>query len=220
MVYSEATPRIFVQRSLNDENSIVIDNNPLGAKLVCGSKTNEFSKKPMLVQRELKVTFAVSDMQWLIFVSEPTEFTCSNLPLSSEAETIHFPGYVGKQASDWQMKLPHFDLRATKPMRKGMIRIVLGNNCTTGGHHSALCDSRPGIPRQNDEYIQLVRDYSDIYATGHADVEFEFPATSKEEDELQLKFNWRQNLMSRIAYLGKDNFFESETVKDPSGKRK
>ena len=52
-------------------------------------------------------------------------------------------------------------------------------------------------------------------------MDFEFPATSKEEDELQLKFDWKQNLMSKIKYLKKDEFFHSEPKAgiDPSGKR-
>lgn len=167
MLYSEATPRIFVQRSINDDNSIVIDNDPQGPKLICGTKLGEFSKKPVLVNHELKVNFAVSDQTWLIFVSEPTLFICSNLPLSSEADIIeHFPGWVGKTEPGWEKKLPFFDLRAVNPMKKGMVRIALGNNCSTGTHHAATCDSPPGTPRDNDDFMQLLRDSANIFATG------------------------------------------------------
>lgn len=124
MVYSEATPRFYVQRSISHD--LIIDNNEYGPRLVCGNGYNVFSETPILVKREIKVQFEVSDMTWIIFISEPTYFICSNLYFS----TSNPPG-TGKEHQE-----PHFDLRAVNPMFKGMVRIAMVNNCTTGKHHA------------------------------------------------------------------------------------
>lgn len=50
-----------------------------------------------------------------VFFSEPTEVICSSTALEQLSE---IPAY--------------FELRATKPMAKGMVRIALVNNCTSG----------------------------------------------------------------------------------------
>ena len=109
--YVYTTPRIFVevayfyrilalkminfylQRAMKGE--IIVDNNLMGPKLQCGSKLNHFSESPVLVEKELKISFDTSDMTWLIFVSEPTEFVCTNKVLNNAAVNNLPPGVVG-----------------------------------------------------------------------------------------------------------------------------
>ena len=211
MVYSEATPRIYVQRSISHD--IVIDNDENGPKLKCGYGHNVFTQVPVLVKKEMKLQFEVSDMTWIVFVSEPTYFICANkftvdeIQESGDAVFVRSPG--------WEKAYPHFELRAVKPMVKGMVRIAMVNNCTTGTHHSPLCDTRDGVARTNSEFIDFIRKHSNVYATGDADIEFQFPAQAQEEDELVLQFNWQPALMSRVASLGPDQFTERELYPDP-----
>jgi hypothetical protein len=47
-----------------------------------------------------------------------------------------------------------------------------------------------GTARDNSEYITLLRDHSDVYPTGKADVRFTFPVESAMEEELRLDFTW------------------------------
>ena len=59
----------------------------------CGSKLNHFAE-PMLVMKELRVNFDTSDMTWLIFVSQPTEFICTNKAIDNAAVNNLPPGVV------------------------------------------------------------------------------------------------------------------------------
>lgn len=45
----------------------------------------------------------------------------------------------------------------------------------------------------------MLREHSDVYPTGSADVRFTFPTESQEEEELRLNFLWEPALMSNIA---------------------
>lgn len=127
MKYYKATPRVFVERHLS--GPIIVDNDPSKPPLECGKGKGEFSKKPVLVQKELKVQFDTSDMTWLVFVSEPTEFECSDFLAAPLANDLP-PGVVPPPGD--VMNASHFELRATKPMEKGMVRVAMANNCTTG----------------------------------------------------------------------------------------
>lgn len=102
-------------------------------------------------------------------------------------------------------------------MRKGMVRVAMVNNCTTGTFHAQLCD-RYGEKRNTDEFTDLIRRHSDVYASGNANIEFQMPRKSAEEDELSLRFNWAPDLMSRISLLGPDQFTEtgSKLVPNPA----
>jgi len=83
MVYEQATPRLYTQRGLKSE-PVVDGGGPNAPKLRCGNAPGVFSSEPVLVQREIMLTFDISDMTWLIFVSEPTEFVCSNNKVCSQ----------------------------------------------------------------------------------------------------------------------------------------
>lgn len=128
MKYFDATPRLFVERLLSGK--IVVDNNEDGSVVaVCGSSEfGEYSAEPFTVQKELKIQFDTSDMTWLVFVSEPTEFVCTNhVGVPNNVPSI--PGVV--QVEDVEAGA-FFDMRATKPMHRGMVRVAMSNNCTTG----------------------------------------------------------------------------------------
>ena len=122
MLYEDATPRIFSQRPLKEGFSIVVDQGVGNKKLVCGNGKGHYTFWPVRVNKEIKVVFETSDMTWLIFVSEPTDFVCSNF---NPPEPISVPGTVLPITS-------YFDLKAVKPMKRGMIRVAMANNCTTG----------------------------------------------------------------------------------------
>jgi len=125
MKYFNATPRIFVERY--KVGQIVIDNDP-AKTLECGTGIDTFSAQPVRVNSELKVHFDTSDMTWLIFLSEPMEFECSNNILQPD-EGNFVPGVVVQRDT---LHNSFFDLRATRPVSKGMVRLAMSNNCTTG----------------------------------------------------------------------------------------
>jgi hypothetical protein len=133
MKYSHATPRVFVQRWLNKE--IIVDGGDVETgsapkRLVCSSTFGQFSQPAVLVERELKMQFDTSDMTWLLFVSQPTWFVCTTSYVDLSKEYNLPPGVIGpEQPID---KKPFFELRATAPMRKGIVRVALSNNCSTG----------------------------------------------------------------------------------------
>ena len=154
MKYFDATPRIFVERKLS--GPILVDSSlhhPSGGgvekasgdaastsatapTLECGQGKGNFSPRPVLVQRELKLQFDTSDMTWLVFVSQPTEFTCSNYVHDTSMDVPLPPGIVPVRDV---MSASYFDLRATKPMHRGMVRVAMSNNCTTGQNAQRKC---------------------------------------------------------------------------------
>ena len=123
MEYKDATPRLIAQRPIRFNP--IIDNDDDNT-LECGQGVGVWSTTPKLVQSELKIHFDISDFTWLVFVSEPTEFVCSNKP-EPEAVNNLPPGVVGPT-----VEMGKFELKATSPMKIGMMRVALGNNCTTG----------------------------------------------------------------------------------------
>ena len=60
-------------------------------------------------------------------------------------------------------------------------------------------------PSDQSEYMQLLRNHSDVYPTGKADVRFTFPVESETEEELRLVFNWEPAHMSHLANGGDDD---------------
>lgn len=90
-------------------------------------------------------------MTWLIFVSEPTEFICTNTTVIEQVNNL--PPGVLPPKSDF--KTLGFDLKAIKPMRKGVVRIALANNCTTG-ENAQFCDTI-FKSRDQSEYTSLLR---------------------------------------------------------------
>ena len=123
MEYKDATPRLVAQRPIT--YSPVIDNDPSNT-LECGEGDGVFSLVPKLVQSEIAVHFDISDFTWLVFVSEPTYFVCSN-KLEPQDMNNYPPGFVPPVVEKGK-----FELKAMSPMRNGMVRVALGNNCTTG----------------------------------------------------------------------------------------
>lgn len=124
MVYYNSTPLLYVERHLRGNVMIDQDEN---TELVCGDgKRNEWSPTPIRVNRELKFHLDTSDMTWLVFFSEPVDVECSHYDSRQDVEDLHLPpGHV--------VYIPSFfTLRAVNPLTRGMVRIAMSNNCTTG----------------------------------------------------------------------------------------
>ena len=120
MKYVNARPRVRARRSLSGR--IIIDNTPYKI-LECG-KDGKFSTVPIESEKEVKVQFDTSDQTWLIFVSEPVVWECS-VTEAPKLDPNLPPGTVNTGEAS-------FELRALRPMRIGMIRGAMANNCTTG----------------------------------------------------------------------------------------
>jgi hypothetical protein len=193
MEYKDSTPKITAQRSTTRKP--VIDNNENNT-LICGSGKGVYGE-PKMVQNEVRISFDVSDFTWLVFFSEPTEIACSITP---EPPAIFYGLGVPPPEN-----LPHgtFEIVAMNPMKIGMVRIALANNCTTGGNPE-YCHTL-GTPVNNTEFMDLLRAHSDVYPTGKADVRFTFPVESAEEEELRLNFNWEPAYMSAMGNLSDDD---------------
>ena len=161
MEYFDASPMVTSQRFATVD-PIVDPTNPTAAShIICGE--NGAFGPPAMVQSELMVHFDTSDMTWLIFLSEPAEFVCSNSKSSLDAESTGAPlppGVVPPQEAEGP---PLFTLKATGRMTHGMIRVAMANNCTTG-QNAQYCDNF----QSNDQtaFINLLRDHHDVYPTG------------------------------------------------------
>lgn len=209
MLYFHATPRILFDRHL--KNRILIDNDP-SKVLQCGEKEGVYSTKAVRAEREIRVEIDTSDMTWLIFLSEPLEFICSNFNVDLDMQRrgiVLPPGVVSDKKS-------YFELQATTPMELGMVRIAMANNCTSGQNPEYCGPERR--PRDQTEYENILRRHADVYPTAKADIEFSFPIATREEEELRLVFNWRPKLMSRLkSYSDLDKFdADEEFYSDPS----
>jgi hypothetical protein len=112
-VYEDATPLLRADASLL--YTPIIDGNPKGAKLICGDMPGIFSKVGTRVNKHVQLRFHASDMTWMVFFSEPVDLICSSTAMEELSEIPAF-----------------FEMRALNPMKKGMVRIALVNNCTTG----------------------------------------------------------------------------------------
>ena len=127
MKYFQTTPRLYAERALRGR--IIVDNDETKPGLVCGKGRGVYSADPVLVHRELKFSFGTSDMTWLLFVSQPTHFECSGQEHDPSGDPYVEPGRL--PVIDFQTA-SYFDLRATGPMPRGMVRVAMSNNCTTG----------------------------------------------------------------------------------------
>lgn len=131
MLYFNSTPRFYIERFL--KAPIIVDQG--GNTLQCGNgKLGKFSA-PVHVQKELKVEFDTSDMTWLIFFSEPVEVVCSEYNAAQDIADMHLaPGVVVNLQS-------YFELKVVHPMKRGMVRLAMSNNCTSG--QNPQCKFRP-----------------------------------------------------------------------------
>ena len=115
MMYYNTTPRIYVQQQSLIVAPVIDGLSNKSTTLICGEGLGVFTTTPVSVDRYLQVQLHPSDMTWLIFFSEPVEVICSNFYDSGVPST--------KSA---------FELKTVKPIQKGMVRVVLVNNCTLG----------------------------------------------------------------------------------------
>jgi hypothetical protein len=118
----------------------------------------------------MKLSFDISDITWMLFLSEPMDFICESfLP----PNVTLAPGVI-------QSNNAFFKLYATKPLNKGMVRLAMLNNCTTGQNAECILfvlfellfllflyldcgDERKS--RDSTEYEYLLRKHSEIYPT-------------------------------------------------------
>lgn len=132
IVYEQATPRLYAQRGLS--SAPIFDGK---GQAVCGTADSIFGA-PFTVQRELILKFDVSDFTWILFVSEPTEFVCSSAPNTVPQRPSDGNAVVAPREAGWEKLYPHFELHGTKPLKKGMLRLALANNCTSG--QNMICE--------------------------------------------------------------------------------
>jgi hypothetical protein len=212
MIYLKSTPRLFAQREIKGDIVIDNDHSKKRSVLVCGQGFGNFSVKPVTVQKEIRFELDTSDMTWLLFVSEPTTFECSSQPAGPGPGTSLAPGVVGPPVAVTDGAI--FELRATSPMRRGMVRLAMSNNCTTGQNPQCeksslvifdcqfilvMTDCEKQQPRDQSSYEKLLRNHADIYPTAKSDIQFTFPIESQEEEELRLILDWKPASMARIA---------------------
>lgn len=161
MLYEDATPVVFVQRSLSGPLRIDWQDGHYDA-VHCDNSSSSLSSRSSLfhVEREVKMTFKISDMTWMLFVSEPMDFTCyshvGNLPPGVTAEGLG-PG-AERLAS-------HFELRSVRPVARAMLRVALVNNCSTGSN-PIFCGADRTTEASAAAYEDLLRKHADVYPSG------------------------------------------------------
>jgi hypothetical protein len=136
VLYFNSTPYLYAERVL--KGPIIIDQ---GKKTVyCDpSQTHEdasLGTTVFHVEKEMKMSFDISDITWMIFLSEPMDFTCQSFqpPASTFDPATFTPGVVVPENMETK---PFLKVFAMKPVNKGMVRVAMLNNCTTG--QSAQC---------------------------------------------------------------------------------
>lgn len=174
MVYQNATPRIVQTQSLKKDPlvdasaSAPSTSSRSSSSLTCGNTTGSFSETPVLVEKYVELQFN-NDMTWLVFFSEPTLVECSSTAAG-------------------------FELRPTQAMQRGMVRVALANNCTTGT--SALYCEVGGKPRDQSAFTQMLIERADVYPTAAGSVEY-FPDSSS--GTVDIRFDWQPALMSDLS---------------------
>eukprot|EP01041_Mallomonas_annulata_P000931 gene931-1807_t len=150
MKYINATPHIYVQRPLAYESPVIYDQGINKKKFKCGIGAGNFSESPILVQKEMIMEFDVSDQLWMIFISKPTYFVCSIPPWPQQGS---------------------FQLKATKPMEYGVIRVALAYTCSKA-LNPVKCNHTHRSIEQMDDMKNLLRTHAVAVPTARADVAF------------------------------------------------
>jgi len=181
MEYVRSSPRIIGRRAL--ASLPLVDGN---IRLQCGNDT--VNPEPIIVNRELEITFERSDFTWLVFVSKPLRFVCFSTGEPQPDPTLP-PGVlpdVPQEAS--------FELRSIESFYPGVIvRVALGNNCTNGVNSIHCTDKHP---TDQSAFMKVLRDHADVFPTGRADVSFTFPSEQTPDEMLDLHFDWSPTTMS------------------------
>lgn len=72
------------------------------------------------------------------------------------------------------------------------------------------CDNHK--PRDQKEFETLLRDHAEIYPTSKADIQFTFPVSSSEEEELRLTFNWNPMTMASVGFEDYDSKIPADKI--------
>ena len=196
--YLHSTPLLIVERELNAP--IIVDQGVGNKQLLCGVGKGNYSDTPVLVESELILQFSVSDHTWIVFLSEPTEFVCyqQRLPAVTSVNGHDFiPGYVDP---NFKEAVAEFGLKAVKPMKNGMVRVALANNCTTGTSPVHCFERKPKDKTEAALVMDMLRAHADAYPTYDADVSFTFPDTQTDSasEQIEVFLNWKPALMSQL----------------------
>jgi hypothetical protein len=145
--------------------------------LVCGTLDSNTTQIPtknlggnhLLVNKDVELHFAESDFTWLFFFSYPVYVECFVNPDSStNAESIsHPPGEVVEvqgpvNRNAFLLRVASAEGHADDSIKPKplIVRIALGNNCTTGVNVQ-FCEKNE--KRDQEAYTELLRDHADIY---------------------------------------------------------
>lgn len=191
MEYVDILPRLIGRRSMLTPAKVdhVDGFNP--TLLHCGFGRGNFSK-PVTVHKELQMTFDVSDFTWILFVSAPTQFVCTTSPRPEADPADALPPGV---LPDTPVEEAFFELRAVGAVQPGVVvRLALVNNCTTG-INNIHCSERK--PTDRNSFVELLREHSEVFPTGRADVGFTFPSDLTMDESIDLHFNWAATSMSQ-----------------------
>jgi hypothetical protein len=158
MEYFQASPVIASQRYTSSPPVADASNPQRARTMVCGE--DGVFGVPTLVENEILVSFDTSDMTWLVFLSEPTEFVCSNAKPQMPFVDLLPPGVLPAVST---VPPVMFTLKSVRPMEHGMVRVAMANNCTTG-QNAQYCTNNQ--PNDQSDYTALLRNHQDVYPTG------------------------------------------------------
>ncbi len=177
--------------------------------LTCGTLDSNSTKfitdsargNRLLVNKDVELHFSESDFTWLVFFSYPVYVECFINPqkMTSDAESVsHPPGEVVEKEGPVNQNA--FILRVasdgdetTKP-KPLIVRIALGNNCTTGANVQ-YC--KQNEKRDQHPYMELLREHADIYPSAPS-VSYAYSSPVRymsEQKTAQIYFDWSPRSM-------------------------
>lgn len=177
--------------------------------LICGtldSNTTKFISKGtpgnrLLVSKDVELHFSESDFTWLVFFSYPVYVECFINPekITSGAEDIsHPPGEVVEKEGPanqnaFILRVVSDDAESMQP-KALIVRIALGNNCTTGANVQ-YCNQNE--KRNQHPYMELLREHADIYPSAPS-VSYAYSSPVRymsEQKTAQIYFDWSPRSM-------------------------
>jgi len=189
-------------------------------------RTNSTGADRIQVKNDIELHFAESDFTWLVFFSHPVYVECFVNPRKTKDSVSHPPGEVVEMANTENQNA--FLLRVVSvanedeqqplvaPKQPLIVRIALGNNCTTG-LNVQYCENN--IKRDKQEYMRLLREHSNIYpGTPSVSYAYSSPVRFKAEPKTSyIYFDWSPRSMTRDALEYKMSVNESSDISTEEG---